>query len=78
MAKSSSVFWQQTSTVSIASGTALAKGYFTQNYPLNAETRLLDMVPERVSTFRPADTNSIIQSSKVLVFASSVLFYHVT
>lgn len=64
MVKSCCALWQKTPTVSIASGTALVEGYFTENYPLNAETRLLDIAPERAVTFWPADTNCIVHSTQ--------------
>lgn len=62
MAKSCSALWQHTPTVSIASGTALVEGYFTENNPVNVENRLHEMAPKRAATFRPTDTNFIVYS----------------
>lgn len=79
MAKSCSAFWQHTPTVLIASGTALVEGYFTENYPLNAENRLLDMALERAATLRPTDINCIVystQNTSLRMFCFPVIVLH--
>lgn len=59
---SCSILWQQTHRVSIALGTALGEGYFTENYPSSTENHPFDVAPVRAAT-RPTDTNCNIYSA---------------